>query len=151
MEMRSTFHLKFHMRYFKTTFFQYGKNQKILMGLMTLFRKRKIKDTKRCRTCGHNNTVSLPFHTKIRLQVFVLHYLLLEKKMVQKVPIGQKAKAFVEVTSDLLSKRSSSDAHSSTAPFSPATFRQPAPVPAENSGTEEQLSENHCVWALTSK
>lgn len=35
MEMRSTFHLKFHMHYFKATLFQYGENQ-ILMGLMML-------------------------------------------------------------------------------------------------------------------
>lgn len=38
MEMRSTFHLKFHMHYFKATLFQYGENKKILMGL--LFGKR---------------------------------------------------------------------------------------------------------------
>lgn len=41
MEMRSTFHLKFHTHYFKTTLFQYGENQKILMGLIMLFKKKK--------------------------------------------------------------------------------------------------------------
>lgn len=32
MEMRSTFHLKFYMHYFKATLFQYGKNQNIFDG-----------------------------------------------------------------------------------------------------------------------
>lgn len=41
MEMRSTFHLKFHTHYFKATLFQYGENQKILMGLMMLLKKKK--------------------------------------------------------------------------------------------------------------
>lgn len=53
MEMRSTFHLKFHMHYFKATLFQYGKNQKILMGLMMLFRKREIKPTKKQKDVAH--------------------------------------------------------------------------------------------------
>lgn len=47
MEMRSTFHLKFHTHYFKATLFQYGEYQKILMGLIMLFKKRKIKTTKK--------------------------------------------------------------------------------------------------------
>lgn len=52
MEMRSTFHLKFHTHYFKATLFQYGENQKILMSLMMLLKKKKIKNHKETKRCG---------------------------------------------------------------------------------------------------
>lgn len=44
MEMRSKFHLKFHMHYFKATLFQYEENKKILMGL---YLEKDIKTTEK--------------------------------------------------------------------------------------------------------
>lgn len=131
MEMRSTFHLKFHTHYFKTTLFQYGENQKILMGLIMLFKKkkkRKIKTTKKQKDVAYVIIlIKSDFYFTNRkdlLQLFLLYYLLLEReKLVHKVPTGQKVKASVEVTSDLLTKHCSNDAYSSTAPFSPVGFQ----------------------------
>lgn len=79
MEMRSTFHLKFHMHYFKATLLQYGQNQNILMGLMMLFRKREIKNTKNPKKMQHV-VILIESHfyftsRKDLLQLFLLYYL----------------------------------------------------------------------------
>lgn len=127
MEMRSTFHLKFHMHYFKATLFQYGENQKILMGPMMLFRKREIKNTKKQKDVAHVVTLiesHLYFTNRKRSAstVFTLLFVTRKRKVGHKVPIGQNVKASAGATSDLLTKWSSNDAQRSTAPLPPAGF-----------------------------
>lgn len=84
MEMRATFHLKFHMHYFKATLFQYGENQKVLMGLMMLFKKKKereIKNTKKQKDVARYIKSHFSFtNRKDAFQLFLLYCLLTGKR-----------------------------------------------------------------------
>lgn len=84
MEMRSTFHLKFHTHYFKATLFQYGENQKILMGLMMLLKKKKrLKTTKKQKDVARHIKSHFSFtNRKDVFQLFLLYCLLTGKRKV---------------------------------------------------------------------
>lgn len=152
MEMRSTFHLKFHMHYFKATLFQYGQNKNILMGLMMLFRKREIKTTKRCGTCGHINRNPLLFHKQKKICFSWFYFIICYQKEKSWFPKLQLAKKGKHLLKSGVTKCCSDDAHSSAAPFPPVGFSgSQHQLQLRTGETEEYISGHYHVWALISK
>lgn len=78
MEMRSTFHLKFHMHCFKATLFQYGENKKYFDG--SVIWKKILNPQRNKRMCGHGNIKSLVFHKKKKAASAVSTFLFVIRK-----------------------------------------------------------------------